>query len=475
MGDILIRVPEKHKHLADAVSALLDEVEMNVRTAAGGKVPHYDTIEEAIGEKSAAVERSAHQSILAALDIDEPRILVGGVIHRRVGHSTASYYTLGGSVSVPRTLYVKAGQKNGQTVDPVSLRAGVVGDGWLPATARAIAHLVQSATSRDAEKSASMLGRARYSRSSYERVAHQVGELYVADNERIEDELIRKLEVPREAHSIAVSIDRVSVPMEEPRKRPPGRPPKGAPKNPVYRNYRMAYAACLSICDIKGEALDTIRYGRMPAGDPVELCEGLAGDIMMLFRQRPDLLVAALADGAKENWNLFDLVLSEENLGRSPHRILDLFHLLEKLGEAAKVVFGQERKSAEVERWRLLLLNDKNAPSLILKQLRESDKEWTRHGDSAPVHDAITYLKNNADKMGYVEARELGLPVGSGHVEATCKSLFELRLKRCGSRWKNDTGEHIVQLRALALSDRWTDAMNLTLRPLQIPVRKAAA
>jgi hypothetical protein len=80
-----------------------------------------------------------------------------------------------------------------------------------------MAHAVQQGPSRDAEASAREFGRLPYARASFERVAHLAGALAVADHQDIEDALIDAVEVPEEARSISVSLDRVSVPMEEPR------------------------------------------------------------------------------------------------------------------------------------------------------------------------------------------------------------------------------------------------------------------
>ena len=227
-------------------------------------------------------------------------------------------------------------------------------------------------------------------------------------------------------------------------------------------------------CGETGAALHTIRYGCMPDGDPRQLCAGLAGDALGLLGQRPDLKVALLCDGAPEMWNLLDEHFNEATLSVTVHRLVDLWHLLEKLGKAAVVINGSTEATAVMRRWRLRLLNASGAAAEILDEVKLSGREHVHVGTEQPVHDAITYLINHEGMFNYASARRRGLPIGSGNVEATVKSLFECRMKRAGSGWKPLTGEHIVHLRALALSDRWAQAMHLTLRPLAKAVRPAA-
>lgn len=468
---MMLEIPDLLKCMVPALNALLEAVGAQVERAAGlSPTTAYEKFEATVRDGLCAVERAAHAAALAALDVDEPHVRIDGVDHVRVGRHATTFMSQTGEVPVTRSLYRRAGDRNGATVDLVALRCGAVESVWLPGAARAMAYLLQQGTSREAEHMARELGRLPYSRSSFERVGHAVGRIYAGVRDHVERDLIDAFVVPREARSLSISLDRVAVPMEEPRPRPVGRPREGAPKRPVSRVFRMAYCGTVTLHDADGEGLHTIRYGTMPGCDPQALCTALVDDAMALRGQRPRLLLALLCDGAPEMWNLLDDEL-DDDIERT--QVLDYYHVVEKLAPAAKVLFGAEA-GKHLQRWRLRLLNSDGAAKAILRELVDSGVEHVRVDGEEPAHEAITYLRNNLDKMKYASARAQGLPIGSGNVEATCKTLVGLRMKRCGSRWKIDTGEHIIQLRALALSDRWSNAMALTLRAPRVSIRRAA-
>jgi hypothetical protein len=471
---MVIEIPDELKGVGEAVSAMIRQVEATWRSTRGGRALDYQERERQVAARAAAIERASHQAVLQGLDVDQPRVRIDGKVYSRVGRYEADYYTMAGPVRVTRTLYRELGQRNAKTVNAVSLRCGAVSEGWLPGTAQAMAHQLQQGTAREAEATARLLGRLPYSRSSFESVGQEVGRQYTAVQADIEEELIEEYQIPAGAESVSVALDRVSVPMEEAvAEEDQGAQPQKR-KRKVWRQFRMAYCATLTLHDHKGEALHTIRSGRMPHGEVEALCRALAQAVCTLLRKQPALRVILLADGAPELWNLLTGKLNAETLGVPVHQLVDLWHLLEKLGSAARVLYGESQGSAVLQGWRLRLLNRSGSLDEILQELYRSGKEEVVVGQSRPVHEAITYLENHRIRMNYASARRRGLPVGSGNVEATCKSLVALRMKRPGARWKEKTGEHLLNLRALALSDRWQEAMTLTLRPLRKAIRVAA-
>src|SRR5213594_3246838 len=379
MPKMVIEVPEQFVEVGKAMAEHLAMLQGIVDRLGRGKAVDYAAVEAAMAEGVSRTELAAHRAILQKLDIDVAAVIIGGVRYTRVGRCEEPYHTMVGSVSVERSLYRQSGERGGQpggrVVDAVSLRAGVVADGWLPATAQAMTHAVQQGTSREAVATAKEYRRLPYCRNSFERVAHVVGALAVADHQDIEDVLIDAMEIPEDASSVSVSLDRVSIPMEEPRPRPAGRPKKGAAKRPVARNFRMAYCGTVTLHDREGAGRYTIRYGCMPDGDVMGLRDRMVADVATLRSKRPDLKIELLCDGAPEMWNLLEEGFTPK-FGDDLHRLVDLYHLTEKLGAAAHVL--EDSPAAAGERlggWKKTLLHRSSAAAGILTELVASGRD----------------------------------------------------------------------------------------------------
>ena len=500
-------VPRAMMHLIPTLRRVLESLATSLEgVPSDGSAVDYADFEHVVAQQLRCVEQAMHASMLQKLDVDSDTVRIWGSAYKRVGRYEGEYYCLAGPVRVMRSIYRKVGDRHGKTIDAVSLRSGAVADGWLPRTAQAMAHLLAQGTSREAQTISAELLRLPYSRSSFERVGHEVAKRYRQGHPRIETGLIEAYEVPDETKSVSVSIDRVSLPMEE---LPPPVSPRSASidkaladlrasgtrtrdvdartqasidniraqsdkhKPVIERNFRMAYCATVTLHDGAGDALHTIRYGRMPQGDVKSMMQGLARDVKALRAKRPDLRVVFLADGAAELWNLYERYLSERDIGVRATRLIDCWHVTEYLAAAARLM--ESRKKAwpgQLDRWKKMLHTRALARHTILAELQQSGLENAIdiEGHRA-VGDAIRYISKRLPMMRYAAAHRIGLPVGSGNVEATCKSLVALRMKRPGARWKSTTGEDVLHLRALVLSDRWTQAIPRALKSLRKPVR----
>jgi hypothetical protein len=61
----------------------------------------------------------------------------------------------------------------------------------------------------------------------------------------------------------------------------------------------------------------------------------------------------------------------------------------------------------------------------------------------------IHYFENNSDKMRYADYLKRGLFIGSGVVEAGCKTVIGRRLKQAGMFWGVPGAQHVLDIRCL--------------------------
>ena len=78
-------------------------------------------------------------------------------------------------------------------------------------------------------------------------------------------------------------------------------------------------------------------------------------------------------------------------------------------------------------------------------------------GRGAAVQEAhrqhTQYFRNHVPRMDYPRYRANGWQIGSGPVEAACKTVVAERLKCSGMRWGQDGADALCHLRALYLSE----------------------
>lgn len=134
-------------------------------------------------------------------------------------------------------------------------------------------------------------------------------------------------------------------------------------------------------------------------------------------------------------------------------QIVDLYHALQHLAEAGKAAYGVlNPKSKQWFTAHRGKLSDGNINAVIrtLKRLRPRGVE-----QKEVVRKAIDYFDRNQERMRYAEFRKLGLFVGSGVMEAGCKTVIGRRLKQSGMRWTVRGANSIIALRCCQMSRRW--------------------
>lgn len=440
-----------HHRVLDGIRKFLETHAMAGKTGAR----EFYEFEKALHERMLAAEREIVADVMAASDVDADAIEVECRVLRRVLRSRQTYMTACGEVEVERWLYKDRADPTAHALAALDLRLGIVEGFWTTRAAQQASWVVTQMTPQKAEDLFARVGNMDPSKSSLDRLPKALGERWEQGREQYEQVLRDALVVPEGTSTIAVSIDGVLAPIDG------GNSPTEVrltaategrlSKGPA--GYREIGCATLAFCDEKGDLISAIRFGRGPEPKKLTLKETLRRDLAHILAQRPDLRLAKITDAGGDNWE-FCATLPEGPT------ILDFFHATEHLASAIAAIHGDgtfaTRHKVEYLRERLLM-EDNGADAVIsaLAYLRR------KHPHKTEVSKALSYFRKNRKRMRYAEWKREGYMIGSGVVEAACKTLVTQRLKLSGMRWSHHGAQAILTMRGWDQSDRFDEAWAL--------------
>jgi hypothetical protein len=157
-----------------------------------------------------------------------------------------------------------------------------------------------------------------------------------------------------------------------------------------------------------------------------------------------------MGDGAEWIWNL-----AEQHFPGAV-QIVDLYHARQHLWDLARRLYPNNEAGQKA--WMKLhqkRLLDKGKIQKLVAAIRSI------HSTNSEVADKIRieadYFNRNADRMRYPQFRKQHLFVGSGVIEAGCKTVIGSRLKKSGMFWTVRGANAIIALRCCHLNGRFED------------------
>ena len=159
--------------------------------------------------------------------------------------------------------------------------------------------------------------------------------------------------------------------------------------------------------------------------------------------------VVVVADGARYNWEIAALHF------HGCIEIVDLYHAREHLYELCALLKPKGSKEfTKLEMQMRTWLDEGKVETIIAKAERLLPEDEDQRDE---VQKQIGYFRNNAKRMRYGHFREQGLFVGSGVVEAGCKTVVGKRLKQSGMEWTVRGANAIIALRCCLESGDFDD------------------
>jgi hypothetical protein len=430
----------------------------------------FEGFEQELHKLVMALECELVSEELSRYDVTAEEIIVEKKTYRRDRCFSETYLTAAGCITVARHLYISADSKD-KSICPLELRGGIVAGYFTPRAARQGAFAMAHLTPGESEAMFGEIGNMQPSRSSLDRLTKALSPHWEDNRTDWEAQLRQQETVPAHADVLAISVDGVMAPLRGADKQEKAEQPGKHASGPT--GYKEVGCGTVSLYDREAARLQTVRYARMPESRKVTLQQQLETEVASILALRPNLLRVHLADGAKDNWRLMNDIEAQLPAPLElPIEIVDYYHACDHLKRGCDAAWGESTPESKqyFDRLKNKLKETENGAKLIIRVLRFQSS--TAKGNRRKRLEAeLTYFCNQQHRMHYPDYIRLNLPIASGVMEASCKTLVTQRMKRSGMTWAKEGGQAILTLRSLIQSNRWHSAWTLLSADFRKPIK----
>ncbi len=357
--------------------------------------------------------------------------------------------TILGPITIQRPYYVCPSCRSGQS--PRDGELDIQGTEYSPGVRRMMAVLGGEMSFRKGRAQLELLAGLKVTTKAVERQAEAIG-ADLAQKEQAKVERVLQLELPQILGSpvpvLYIEIDGTQVPIV--RRELEGRAGRIAGQPARTREVKLGCVFTQTTTDEEGRPVrdeaSTTYVGAIESAEAFG--PRIYTEVWERGWSRAEKKVM-IGDGAEWIWNIADRHFP------GAIQIVDLYHARQHLWELSRVL--QPNQEVEQKRWmqRHQPFLDSGQIERLAQALRSIDTVNSEMAEKIRLE--ADYFERNAQRMRYPEFRKHGLFVGSGVIEAGCKTVIGARLKQSGMFWTVDGANSIIALRCNQLSGKFED------------------
>ena len=351
-----------------------------------------------------------------------------------------------GNVEISRPYYLCPHCHAGQF--PADIELDIENTAFSPGVRRMQALVGQDAPFDHGRQQIKLLADLEVTTKSVERTAEAIGE-DIAAGENQEIQRAKQLDLPIVVGDpvpvVYVQIDATGVPMVK--KETVGR--QGKDGHPArHRDAKLGSVFTQTTWDPEGYAIrdpDTTTYVCA-----IETAEEFGKRIYLEAWKRGWSRASkkvVIGDGAEWIWNIADLHFP------GAIQIVDLYHARQHLWDLARKLYLNQE--AEQRRWMMIHQDmlDKGDIKNLVTAIRAIDSSNLELAEA--IRTTANYFETHAQRMRYPDFRRQHLFVGSGVIEAGCKTVIGSRCKQSGMFWTVRAANAILALRCCHINGRF--------------------